>query len=147
MNETATRVGEVDPAEAWSILQSHPDAALVDVRTRAEWSYVGTPDLAPIGKQVVLAEWRRYPDMAVHPEFVADLRRRLDPLPGTILFICRSGARSREAAEALLAALDGAAGQPLCLNVAEGFEGSLDSAGHRGTANGWKARGLAWRQS
>jgi hypothetical protein len=34
-----------------------------------------------------------------------------------------------------------------CINVTEGFEGDLDAEGHRGNLNGWRARGLAWRQS
>jgi rhodanese-related sulfurtransferase len=32
-------------------------------------------------------------------------------------------------------------------NVANGFEGQIDAAGHRGTLNGWKAEDLPWRQS
>lgn len=140
-------VGEVDPVAAWQILETHPDALLVDVRSRAEWSFVGTPDLSPIGKQVILAEWRRYPDMAVNPGFAEALLAETGGTPSHLLFICRSGARSLEAAREVQARLDAAGAKTVCLNVAEGFEGGLDPEGHRGRLNGWKARGLAWRQS
>ena len=39
-----------------------------------------------------------------------------------------------------------AAGFTHAYNVAEGFEGGPDGAGHRGTIAGWKAHGLPWRQ-
>jgi rhodanese-related sulfurtransferase len=58
-----------------------------------------------------------------------------------VLFICRSGQRSRGAAIAMTSA-----GYQRCYNVAEGFEGSHDGARHRGTVGGWKARQLPWVQ-
>ena len=39
-----------------------------------------------------------------------------------------------------------AAGFPHAFNVADGFEGPVDAACHRGTVAGWKAEGLPWRQ-
>jgi len=41
--------GDVNPSDAYVELQADPLAVLVDVRTNAEWSYVGLPDLSPIG--------------------------------------------------------------------------------------------------
>ncbi|MBS0242596.1 MAG: rhodanese-like domain-containing protein, partial [Proteobacteria bacterium] len=58
-----------------------------------------------------------------------------------LYFICRSGARSQRAAEAMLKA-----GYQRCFNVADGFEGPLDGERHRGRSGGWKARGLPWEQ-
>ncbi|HEU4379951.1 MAG TPA: rhodanese-like domain-containing protein, partial [Hyphomicrobiaceae bacterium] len=58
-----------------------------------------------------------------------------------IFFICRSGARSLKAAEAMVAA-----GYSRCRNVADGFEGPLDPHRHRGQLSGWKAKGLPWTQ-
>jgi len=49
-----------------------------------------------------------------------------------------SGARSQSAGQA--------AGFAHAFNVADGFEGPVDGAGHRGSAAGWKASGLPWRQ-
>ncbi|MEO0999365.1 MAG: rhodanese-like domain-containing protein [Pseudomonadota bacterium] len=142
------RVDELTPTEAWELLKTRPDAVLVDVRTRAEWSFVGVPDLSPIGKQTILAEWRSFPGMAPNAEFGATVDAALGgTVPADIFFICRSGARSMEAARETAARL-GAAGEGVtCHNVAEGFEGDLDADGHRGAANGWKAHGLPWRQS
>ena len=45
--------GDVGPREAWDILAAHASAALVDVRTDAEWTYVGLPDLTRLGKDHV----------------------------------------------------------------------------------------------
>ncbi len=141
-------VGEVDPTEAWRILSSESNARLIDVRTRAEWGFVGVPDVAETGSQTLFVEWSSYPDMSVNPAFASDVEGALGSAPpGPLLFICRSGARSMQAARAVSAhyAMKGVIVD--CLNVAEGFEGDVDALGHRGSHNGWKARGLAWRQS
>ena len=142
------RIGEVSPTEAWRLLNESPDSRLVDVRTRAEWGYVGTPDLSEIDGAPIYVEWAAFPDMSPNPQFVAEVMDALeDNVPQTLLFICRSGVRSLRAATAVASYLDDVGKQATCLNVAEGFEGDLNGAGHRGDHNGWKARGLAWRQS
>lgn len=141
-------IGELLPTEVWSELQADQTAALIDVRTRPEWAFVGVPDLSDLGSSVVLAEWRRFPDMTVDPGFVTGLLERFEGrMPSKMFFICRSGARSLEAARAVAAELERRGISSACFNVAEGFEGDLDAKGHRGSRNGWKARGLAWRQT
>jgi rhodanese-related sulfurtransferase len=140
-------IGTAHPAEAWEALSGQPDAALVDVRTAAEWTFVGAPDLDGIGKQVAFIEWRRFPDMAENPRFTAmvDAAARAAGAR-TLYFICRSGARSHDAAEASAAHFAARGEAVRCVNVLEGFEGGLDAAGRRGTVSGWKMRGLPWRQ-
>ena len=134
--------GDLSPDQAYELLRSRPDAVLVDVRTRAEWSYVGTPDLSELDRQVVLAEWVTFPDGARNPQFLQDVAAVADNQDVPLVFLCRSGVRSIAAAEAATAA-----GYSAAYNVTEGFEGPPDASGHRGTAGGWKARGLPWRQS
>ena len=134
--------GDISAENAWSILQDEPDAALIDVRTDAEWSFVGVPDLSEYKKQPLLVSWQRIPDMAVNTEFVETLRRAGLSPDAAKLFICRSGARSRSAAIAMAAA-----GYSRCYNVAEGFEGDKDDRQHRSTTGGWKAAGFPWIQS
>ncbi len=141
-------VGEAAPDDVFETLRSDAGAALVDVRTRPEWAFVGLPDLSSAGKQTWLAEWRSYPDMRPNAAFMEDLARQFDAAPPTTLFfICRSGARSMEAARHAAEAFAQAGRSVRCVNVAEGFEGDLAGDGHRGQVNGWKARGLPWRQS
>lgn len=141
-------VGEVDPAEAWRILSTDNTARLIDVRTRAEWAFVGVPDVGEIAQQPLFIEWSQYPDMSQNPAFAAEVEEALGTEnPGPLLFICRSGARSLRAAMAVTGHYAQKGVTTNCLNVAEGFEGDLDASGHRGGHNGWKARGLAWRQS
>jgi rhodanese-related sulfurtransferase len=134
--------GDLDPAAAYQLLADTPAAVLVDVRTRAEWNYVGLPDLSPLGKQVLRVEWLSFPDGAVNPGFVGDLAAAGISPDAPVAFLCRSGQRSIAAAEAATAA-----GYTRAYNVAQGFEGTLDGSGHRGSASGWKAAGLPWRQS
>ena len=134
-------VEDVAPRKVWAELQANPGAVLCDVRTDAEWNFVGVPDLAPLGKEAVLIPWQLYPTMQMNPDFAAHLRDAGLTPEHHIYFICRSGARSRAAAEAARAA-----GFRHVFNVATGFEGALDAAGHRGTIGGWKADGLPWRQ-
>ena len=141
-------VSEETPQEAWSGLENTSDSILVDVRTRPEWSFIGIPDLSPLGKKVLLQEWRVFPDMSVSEGFVANLLEQFGgSAPSKIYFLCRSGVRSLEAAHVVSEALSAQGQIAECVNVLEGFEGDLNSERHRGETNGWKARGLAWGQS
>ncbi len=147
MAGTSRTIGIVTPPEAFAALKSQPGAQLVDVRTKAEWTFVGAPDLAGIGKPVTLLEWRTYPAMAPNAAFVDSLVGSLDDGVDALYFLCRSGARSLEAGQAAQAYFDATGRKVACFNVSEGFEGDADAQGHRGTRNGWKAHGLPWRQA
>ncbi len=132
--------GDVTPPEAYAAATGPGEALLVDVRTTAEWAYVGIPDLTASGRGVALVEWSRFPGGSVNDRFVEELRAAGLQPGQPVYFICRSGVRSVAAAEAATAAGLGPA-----YNVLEGFEGPLDAAGHRSVA-GWKNNGLPWRQ-
>ncbi|ESR25841.1 rhodanese-like domain-containing protein [Lutibaculum baratangense] len=139
--------GDPSASDTWLALAEDPDAVLVDVRTRAEWSFVGVPDLSPLGREALFVEWQAFPSMQADPaRFVdavgSELERRGLRKDVPVYFICRSGARSAAAAAAMTAA-----GYSSCFNVAGGFEGRLDAARHRGTVEGWKAAGLPWVQA
>jgi rhodanese-related sulfurtransferase len=142
VSPAAGYAGDVMPATAWTILSENKNAVLVDVRTRAEWSYVGLPELMAIGKKPVLLEWQVFPGMQQNSEFVSVLGNAVADKDTPLLFLCRSGARSAAAAKAMTAA-----GFSTCFNVAHGFEGPLNAEGQRGSAEGWKATGLPWRQT
>jgi len=135
----------VDVETAWQTLASHPGSQLIDVRTRAEWTYVGIPDLGTLGKRAVLVEWQTFPDQSVDPRFAERLARELTVLGvqpnDDLFFICRSGSRSLAAAEAMAAV-----GYRACHNVGGGFEGPLNDERHRGSVGGWKMAGLPWIQ-
>jgi rhodanese-related sulfurtransferase len=138
-------VDEVSVEMAWEQLSAEADALLIDVRTRAEWTYVGLPDLTALRKEPLLLEWQTYPDNRVQSDFTERLTEALGHRGAghdtTLLFLCRSGVRSLAAAQAMAAK-----GFSRCRNVAGGFEGQLDAARHRGVLAGWKARGLPWVQ-
>lgn len=144
----AADIGLADPQTAWADLAASDDALLIDVRTKAEWTFVGAPDLSRAAARLALIEWSRFPTMAPNPDFLADASAAVTETGAArVYFICRSGARSAAAAQALQAHLAGAARPVACFNVIEGFEGDLDPSGRRGVVAGWKARGLPWRQT
>ena len=133
--------GEVSATEAWQRLKSDPKAQLLDVRTMAEWNFVGLPDLSALGRQVHCIEWQGFPTGARNPAFVAEASQALGDKDVPVLVMCRSGARSRAAAIALPQA-----GYRQAINIGDGFEGDMDEDGHRGNRNGWKQADLPWRQ-
>ena len=141
MSRTDGYAGDVSPEAAWTALASDADARLVDVRTTAEWAYVGLPDLGALGKTLVTVEWKQFPSMAVNPGFAEAVASSGVTRGAALYFLCRSGVRSRDAAIAMTAL-----GFGPCFNVATGFEGDRDAANHRGTIGGWKVDGLPWRQ-
>lgn len=139
--------GDITPQQAWELLREHPEAVLVDVRTDAEWRYVGVPDTSSIDRRTVLIEWVSYPTGARNESFVDQLvEAGIADGAGAdsvrpVIFLCRSGQRSIGAAEAATAAGIGPS-----YNVLDGFEGGLGGDGRRGTT-GWRAVGLPWTQS
>ena len=126
--------GALLPAEAHEIMQKAPGAKLVDVRTRAEWDFVGrVPGSLPI-------EWQSYPSSQPNPAFLDELTAQTKP-DAIVMFLCRSGARSHAAACAALQA-----GYARSYNVLQGFEGDKDAQGHRASVGGWQFAGLPWVQ-
>lgn len=142
----ADYAGDIECLAAWALLEADPKAQLVDVRTMAEWHFVGLPDLGSLDRRVLTVEWQSYPSMAVNPDFATQAGELLAgqgaEADSPVLLLCRSGARSRAAAVALTKA-----GFTKAYNVAGGFEGDLDAQHRRATRSGWKASGLPWRQS
>jgi len=127
--------GAVTPLEAADILRMAPGARLVDVRTRAELDWVGRIPGA------VEIEWNSWPGGVPNPHFLAQLTHQVDK-EALVLFICRSGARSHNAA---ITAAE--AGYTESFNVLEGFEGDRDANGRRGAIGGWRHANLPWQQS
>lgn len=139
------QITDVPVSDVWARLKEETNSILIDVRTRAEWAFVGLPDLSELGKGVLTIEWQTFPDSRMDPEFAGHLADQLDRLGAAketeLFFICRSGGRSRMAAEVMAAA-----GYSKCFNVADGFEGPLDASRRRGRVAGWKSEGLPWVQ-
>ena len=127
--------GALTPAEAYDVWQLAPGARLVDVRTRAEWEWVGrVPDAVEL-------EWMSYPGGTPNPAFLQQLQREVDR-ESLVLFLCRSGGRSDKAARVATET-----GYSACYNVLEGFEGDKDANGQRNRIGGWRHAGLPWHQS
>jgi len=138
--------GDLLATDAYWLLVSDAASTLIDVRTRAEWTYVGAPDIQALDKVPYFLEWQNYPSMQVDQQFAFRLGAILETARvergAPLVFLCRSGARSRQAAIAMTGA-----GWAPCYNVSDGFEGPLDDSRRRGGVCGWKAAGLPWVQS
>ncbi len=127
--------GALTPAEAFDVWQQHPQAVLLDIRTRAEWTWVGRVP------QAIEIEWNTWPGGTRNPLFLKQCQAVI-PYDAYVLLLCRSGARSHHAAITLHAA-----GYKNVYNILEGFEGDKDSEFHRNTLNGWRMAGLPWEQT
>ena len=128
--------GAVTPEEAYALLQADAGARLIDVRTSAERDWVGKVAL-PEAKLGV-AQWTLYPGGAPNPDFLQQLELQAGK-DDIVLFLCRSGVRSRHAAK-----LATENGYRNAYDILEGFEGDKDANGHRKTVGGWCKAGLPW---
>ncbi|MDG2365399.1 MAG: rhodanese-like domain-containing protein [Methylococcaceae bacterium] len=125
-----------NPLEAWDFIQSNPEAILIDVRTKVEFSFIGHPINA------IHIPWKEAPDWQINPHFISTAQQYLDNTNTPVLLLCRSGARSLAAANALAEK-----GYQNLINISEGFEGDLDAQKHRGTLGGWRYHNLPWEQT
>ena len=128
--------GALLPREAHELMQQDASARLLDVRTRAEWEWVGRVPGA------IMIQWNEWPGGQRNPGFLKELEARVPKGDAPMLFLCRSGGRSHHAAAAATEA-----GYSNCFNVLEGFEGDKDGKNRRNTVGGWRAAGLPWEQS
>ena len=137
--------GDLTVQQCWDLLDQDSDAFIIDVRTMAEWAYVGLPMLNASMQPILLQQWQVFPEMMVDSEFVGQLQEKLNSASASkeskLCFLCRSGVRSLAAAKAMTAE-----GYTNSFNISGGFEGDLDEHGHRGGRSGWKAEGLPWHQ-
>ena len=127
--------GALTPGEAHELLRLAPGARLIDVRTKAEWDWVGRVPGA------IEIEWQGYPAKHLNAHFIQTLKHSVTT-ESLLVFLCRSGQRSSLAAKAATEA-----GFPDCYNILEGFEGNKDANGQRNRSGGWRACGLPWNQS
>ncbi len=136
---------DLSPEDVWSQLEADDNTALVDCRTQQEWQRIGTPDLSDIDRAMYLIEWRKAPDMSFNDAFAQQLDEATGAsYPSKLFFICRSGARSKEAATYIQDLLSRKSIPCQCINVAEGFEGTQTlGAG----ASGWRNKNLPWVQN
>lgn len=129
-------IENLNPQQAWDVLQQDRAAVLIDVRTKMEHLFVGHPP------QAVHIPWKEAPDWQLNSHFVENVRQVVSNPNTPILLLCRSGQRSLEAAAALEKA-----GYLRLINIVDGFEGALDDNKQRGHLNGWRFLGLPWQQS
>ena len=132
--------GAVTPDEAYVLLQGDSYVQLIDVRTRAERDWVGRVFIP--ANQEHSVEWNVYPENISNPDFLIQLDKVADKVAQkdtALLFLCRSGVRSRLAAQRATEA-----GYRNCFDILTGFEGDKDAEGHRKTLGGWCQNGLPW---
>ncbi len=125
---------DVIPQEAFEMLQN-PSTYIVDVRTIAEYVFVGHPEMAT---NIPFLFWNENKQkMVANENFIEDLKAKFRP-EDTLILMCRSGGRSEKAMSLLKAN-----GFENVLNMKHGFEGEKDTKGYR-SKNGWKNSGLPY---
>tara|TARA_A100001015_G_scaffold312385_1_gene417485 strand:+ start:746 stop:1150 length:405 start_codon:yes stop_codon:yes gene_type:complete len=123
----------VSSVEAWDILSQDPNAVLVDVRTEDETDYLGFPDLRDISRDVILIPLiKNLKTREENESFIQELEEKVKNKESKVMFICKSGGRSEQAAKAALFS-----GYKSCFNVIDGFGD--------GYGRGWKYMNLACR--
>ena len=131
------------PRQVAEMLDRNPNAVLIDIRSSQEFLFIGH------AKGAVHVPWIDEPDWVVDPHFGAHVRKVMlggirddeEQNPPMAILMCRSGRRSRDAAELLIAE-----GLRNVYSVEGGFEGPLDEHHHRSTLAGWRFEGLPWEQ-
>jgi rhodanese-related sulfurtransferase len=128
-------IKEISPIEAWEMLGSQIDSILVDVRALDEIKTLGYADITSFNKNVVLIPWiNDLVSRDVNENFLTDLDRKVPNKDAKIIFMCKAGMRSFDAA---MVAVNG--GYTSCFNLATGFgQGVGDS--------GWKSIKLACKE-
>ena len=132
------------------LARQRPRVLFLDVRTRAEATYVGMAQgidaLVPfVEHPELMTEWdEKRNSYTLEPlqNFVTEVNRRLKDKGLTkddfVVLICRSGDRSGRAANRLM---DDGFGK--VYSVIDGFEGDMSREGRR-DVNGWKNASLPW---
>lgn len=129
--------GALSPQQAFELLTGDPEVWLVDVRTQAERDWVGKVDIA--NAQHIAVQWSLYPGGTPNPDFISQLSAACPDKDRPLLFLCRSGVRSKHGAK-----LASEHGYTRCYDILQGFEGDKDGQGHRKTVGGWCFAGLPW---
>jgi rhodanese-related sulfurtransferase/uncharacterized protein (DUF934 family) len=136
-HQHSVKIKSLTSAEAFEDLQRSAKGVLLDVRTSAEWQFVGRPAF----ERSVGIQWQTFPYASQNPNFLDEVADAGLTQETPIYVLCRSGVRSLAAAQALKAA-----GYKDLTNVSDGFEGAKNASGRRGILNGWKAAQLPWNQ-
>lgn len=130
-------IENLNPAQAWELLQQNQQAVLIDVRTKEEYTNIGHP------LNAVHIAWQEHNGvtMIINPDFIAQVQQAVPNKQTPVLLLCRSGVRSVSAANALEQA-----GYQHLINITEGFEGDPDNNRQRGNLNGWQFHRLPWQK-
>ena len=137
----------ITAAESIALLQARDDVALIDIRSPEETMFVGYASETDMNIPFKLvdpahpfnAKKNAY-GMIDNPDFLEDMKSFIAANdPSAVLIICRSGARSARAVDALAEA----GVETPAYTVVDGFEGDKSETGQR-TVNGWKNVGGDW---
>ena len=140
-------VQQIDSLTAYEMLKNNKNSILVDVRSTEEFNLVGIVEANSFNNRMILLPWQSYQDGQQNPDFLSILKNKINIFFNentsdiSLIFICRSGARSNYSAN-YLANL----GYKNCFNIIDGFEGKMNSNNQRSMINGWKYNNLPWRQ-
>ncbi len=141
-NITEFAVGKVSSSQCWEALQQKPNSYLIDVRAPEEWEETGMADLSSIKKNANLLTWIFFtPNIHPNKKFIAELEQVFPNKDVELFFICKSGGRSMQAANAALSD-----GYKNSYSVDDGFVGSMFDNNFI-PLNGWIKNNLPRRKA
>ena len=143
----------IDAKETQALMKKDPNVILVDVRTPAEWQFVGHTHDAQIMIPSVFFKYDgvdekkpRYRSM-INSDFVSQLEEQAAELgadeESTYVLMCRSGATRAQPAAKMLFQY----GYKNVYVMTDGFEGGKTKVGDKSgfrLQNGWKNSGAEW---
>jgi rhodanese-related sulfurtransferase len=125
---------ELSPQEAYE-LANQPSSYIIDVRSIAEYVFIGHPEMA---FNIPFSFWNEELQKLVpNADFIADIKASFKK-DDVLIFLCRSGGRSLNAAKKIVET-----GFTRVHNLTQGFEGKKDENGYR-TIGGWKNSGVSY---
>jgi rhodanese-related sulfurtransferase len=130
----AQTIEEISSQKAFQMLKN-PSTYLIDVRSIAEYVFIGHPEMA---YNIPLMFWSEKQQKLISNEnFLTKIKLSFKKAD-ILIFICRSGGRSLKTAT-----MAKQSGFPKVFSIKEGFEGKKDEKGYR-SINGWKNNELPY---
>lgn len=124
-------IKNISSLNAHEMLKINNNTIMIDVRTSDEWKLAGVPKINK--SQIIFLSWRLLPEMLVNNQFKKQFMLNAIDQNNDLLFLCRSGVRSKEATEFI-----SNLGYSNCYNISDGFEGGAGGIG-------WKQNDLPWQ--
>eukprot|EP01080_Neovahlkampfia_damariscottae_P011299 gene11299-4110_t len=140
-------VPDITPQDTLKILMADKNSFLIDIRTDAEWMWVGKPEIptTPWKSEPIFVQFLYHPNRNLNPNFFEEVLSKLKKSPrfkpdSKLFFLCCCASRSVKASKMFKEKGYNA------YNILYGFDGPANQDRQRGKVDGWRFRNLPWYQ-